>query len=314
MRGLHRPLVVVSAAMTLLALACVAGLWLDDRVLTGAPIWLKPFKFAVSTVIYAMTLAWMISLLDDRRRRIGGRLGNVITVALTVELIAIVGQVLRGRPSHFNVATAFDTAVWSVMAASIMILWVASLGLGLILLRQRIPDRPAALAVRLGLLIAVAGMAVGFLMTGPTPAQLDGMRAGGAPELIGAHSVGVEDGGPGLPIVGWSTIGGDLRVGHFLGLHALQALPLVALGLSLLARRQGFLNEAHRMRLVAVAAFGYAWLTGLVTWQALRGQSLIHPDGLTLAVAAAGAVTLLAGVVWASRARTTAPGGFELAR
>ncbi|MDR7281051.1 hypothetical protein [Catenuloplanes atrovinosus] len=299
---LHRPLAVVSGAMVALAVVCAFGLWLDDRVLVGAPIWLKPLKFAVSIVIYALTLAWMISLLDARRRRTGWWLGTVIAAGLIVEMIAIVGQLLRGRQSHFNVATAFDTAVWAVMAASIMIVFVATLGLGLVLLRQRLTDRPAALAIQLGIGIALAGMAIGFLMTFPTPSQVGALADGAAPTLIGAHGVGVEDGGPGLPVVGWSTAGGDLRVGHFIGLHALQALPLLAFALTPLSRRRPLLADpAVRTRLIATAGVGYAWLTGVVTWQALRGQPVTAPDALTLAVAALGLLTTLTAATWAVR-------------
>ena len=35
----------------------VIGLLVDPRVITGAPAWLKPAKFAISTAIYMLTLA-----------------------------------------------------------------------------------------------------------------------------------------------------------------------------------------------------------------------------------------------------------------
>jgi hypothetical protein len=114
-------------------------------------------------------------------------------------------------------------------------------------------------------------------MTVPTE---DMMTAG----VSGAHSVGVPDGGPGMPVTGWSTTGGDLRIGHFVGLHGLQVLPLLALLLHRSARRWA---ETTRVRLVLVAAVGYALLTGLLTGQALRGQPLLRPDALTLAAFAA---------------------------
>jgi hypothetical protein len=109
------------------------------------------------------------------------------------------------------------------------------------------------------------------------------MDATGREDFFGSHSVGVEDGGPGLPITGWSTEGGDLRISHFLGVHALQLIPLLALGLILLARRYAVLRpEGPRTALVAIGATAYGGLIWLVTWQAERGESLVHPGRSTL--------------------------------
>jgi hypothetical protein len=83
-----------------------------------------------------------------------------------------------------------------------------------------------------------------------------------------------------LPVVGWSTQGGDLRVAHFVGLHGLQILPLVAL--ALVRFGPAWLPMRDRSRLVGVAAAFWIVLILLLSWQALRGQSLIAPDALTL--------------------------------
>lgn len=304
LRQLHRPLIVTAAVMIVLISGTVAGLVFDDRVLLGAPIWLKPFKFTVSLAVYAVTLAWLISLVE-RRARIAWWLGTAIAVAANLEIAVIIGQVLRGRASHFNVATALDAALFSLMGATIVVLWVATAGIAVLLLRQRMADRPAALAIRLGLLVALGGLGVGFLMTSPTAEQRAAMQAA-PPTVIGAHSVGVADGGAGLPLLGWSTEGGDLRIGHFVGMHALQAMPLVALGLALAARRFRRLRaDRVRARLIAVVGGAYAGLTVLVTWQALRGQPLLGPDAATLAAAGVLLTATAMGTVWALTAAAT---------
>ncbi|MDT7743349.1 MAG: hypothetical protein QOE59_2427 [Actinomycetota bacterium] len=311
MRSWNRSLLALTGAMILLALVCVVGLLVDPRTLLGQPIWAKPLKFSVSFALYAPTLAWMISLVrGTRTRRLASRAGTVVAITSVIEMVAIVGQVVRGRASHFDVATPFDTAVWAVMGTSIAVLWVANLVIAVVLLRERSLPPATAWAVRLGLVAALLGMAVAFLMTSPSGYQITQAEATGSMPAAGAHAVGVPDGGPGLPLVGWSTTGGDLRIGHFVGLHALQAIPLLALGLALLAGRVAVLrSERVRAQLVGVGAGAWVGLTLLLTWQALRAQPLLAPDALTLAVGAGLVVTAVgaAAVVIARGSRPVAP-------
>ncbi len=305
---LHRPLVWFAASMGALALVSAVGLAVDDRILVGAPIWAKPFKFSVSFVAYALSLAWMLSLLP-RGRRTGWWAGTVVAGASAVEMVLITLQVVRGTQSHFNQATPFDNTVFQLMGGTVVVLWLGALVIALLLLRARILDRAMAWTVRLSSLIALAGAGVGFLMVSPTPEQL----ATDNPPIVGAHSVGVPDGGPSMPVTGWATTGGDLRVAHFFGMHALQLLPLVLLVLAALATRSArfprlarLSDERVRLRLALTASATYAATFALLTWQALRGQALSAPDGATLA--GAGAIVLLGGAATALSLRPT-PGG-----
>ena len=126
---------------------------------------------------------------------------------------------MRGTTSHFNVSTAFDAGLWSVMAGSIAAVWVATLVISVMLFADPGPDR------------------------GPN----------------------------------------DLRIPHFVGMHGLQLLPLLLIILEALSRRFLVLGGgAVRARLMCVATVGYSAIVTLVTWQALRGQSIVHPDALSL--------------------------------
>ena len=304
-RTWHRPLVLFAAAMAVMTVVSGVGLMVDDRVIAGAAIWAKPFKFAVSFVVYALTLAWMLTLVT-RGRRTGRWAGTVVALASLGEMVIITGQVIRGKRSHFNVATPFDAALYQVMAVTVVVLWAGTLVIAVLLLRARIADRASALAVRAGVFLALAGAGFGFLMTQPTPEQRTAARSGAA-DVVGAHAVGVPDGGPSMPFTGWSTTGGDLRVPHFVGMHALQILPLFLLALLSLAPRVARLRDARvRLRLVRVASGSYAALVALVLWQALRGQPLVHPDRATLVCAALIAARTVAGAYAALRG--TRPG------
>ncbi|GLY68469.1 hypothetical protein [Amycolatopsis taiwanensis] len=277
----NRPMLLFAGLMGVMTVVCVGGLLFDDRILIGAPIWAKPFKFAVSMGIYCLTWAWLASLVA-RGRRLVNLVSAGVVAMLAVEYVIIVGQTVRGRPSHFDVGTSFDRLLYIIMAISAGSLWLGTLALSVPLMRTPIIGAANRLAIRLGAVIALIGIGIAVLMTTPRPGQP------GAQGVVGAHSVGVADDGPGLPILGWSTTGGDLRIPHFFGMHALQALPLFALLLGRLARRFPRLRtERVQTRLVAIAAAVYVALLALVTWQALRGQSIVHPDALTLGVLAA---------------------------
>ena len=282
----HRPLLWLAAAMAGLAFVAFIGLLIDPRTVTGAPLWAKPLKFALSVGIYAVTLSWLIGLLPGtfaRRRRLAWWAGTAAAVFLLVEMVIIVGAAAGGLTSHFNVSTPFHAALWSVMAASIVTVWVAAVPIAVLLLRADLGDPARALAIRAGLLIALVGMGLAFLMTGPTAAQLDDYQG-----IVGAHTVGVADGGPGLPVLGWSTVAGDLRIPHFVGMHALQVLPLAALLLEVLGRRITLLaHPLARRGTLRVLVGLYLGGLALVTGQALAGQSVVQPSALVLALGAA---------------------------
>ncbi|TQK43456.1 hypothetical protein FBY35_4923 [Streptomyces sp. SLBN-118] len=297
-RSWHRPLMVFAASMAVLTVVSGIGMIVDDRILVGSPIWFKPFKFSISLMIYAPALAWMLSM-ATRGRRVGWWAGTVVALAGTIEMVIITGQVIRGKRSHFNYATAFDTLLFNIMGATTITLWVSSMVIAFLLFRSPLADRPAAWAMRLGAAIAVVGAGLGNLMTRPTAQQ---RAEGELAKVIGSHNVGVPEGGPSMPITGWSTTGGDLRIPHFVGMHALQLIPLFLLALISLAPHFARLrDERVRLRLVLVAGGAYAAVVALVTWQALRGQALIHPDGETLAAAAAILLAAVAGSLLALR-------------
>jgi hypothetical protein len=271
---LDRPLLVLAAIMAVTAVVTAILAVVDPVQITGTNGWVKPLKFSISIAIYAVTIALLLTLLPARRARIGRGIAWVVVIGMVVEMAVIVSAVATGTTSHFNVSSPLRGAAWASMGFAIAAVWLVSLVLAVLLWRAS--DDPARrLAIRAGLVIGLAGMAVAFLMTSPTAEQLDSFSG-----IAGAHAVGVADGGPGLPLLGWSTTGGDLRVPHFVGMHALQALPLLAFGLEALRRRVPALeNPGTRFRVVAIVSAGYAVVVVLLTLQALAGIPVTQPFG-----------------------------------
>lgn len=296
-------LLTFAGVLILITLAgTLVGMLVDLLVLTGQPAWVKPAKFASSISIYCFTLLWFLTNIQGYRR-IVGLVAAATAIALVVEEI-ILGQVVRGTTSHFNVATQLDGTLWSIMGLTIEVVLVANLVTMILLLVQRMSDPAFAWALRLGLVVSFVGMGVAVFMVFPTPAQLSAVQTSGTMAIAGAHSVGVEDGGPGLPFIGWSTTGGDLRTAHFLGLPGLQIVPFIGFIIANLG--VGWLGTRERLALVWTAGLTYLGFILLLAWQAWRSQPLIAPDHLTLGVLGAlvlAACSVLVVTLKARRAR-----------
>lgn len=262
--------------LVVLAVALV-GLLVDPRQVLGAPVWLKPAKFAISIAVYCISLTWLFSYLPSfaRTRRV---VGWITVIAMLIEIAIITLQAVRGTTSHFNVSTPLNRALFVVMGVAIVTQTLCSIAVVVALFRQRFDDRALGWGLRLGLALTIAGASVGGAMSRPTEEQLVELGTGRG-TVAGAHTVGAPDGGFGVPVTGWSREHGDLRVAHFLGLHALQVLPLVALGV-----RRMRTSVARRVRLVFAFAASYAAFVGIALWQALRGESLIAPSATMLTV------------------------------
>ncbi len=290
------PLTGVGLLMLVAAAASVVGMLVDPRIITGAPAWLKPFKFAISTAIYSLTLAWIFTWLPDwpRLRRV---VGWTTAIVFVLEVAIIDFQAWRGTTSHFNVSTPLNATLFAVMGSAILVQTLVSVAVAIALWRHRFTDRALGWALRLGMTLTIIGALTGPLMTRPTAAQLAAARAGERMTVVGAHTVGAVDGGPGVPLTGWSREHGDLRAAHFIGLHAVQALALIAVGL-----RRWRRPEAVRVQVLLAAAASYLSLFLLLLVEALRGRSILASDTLlSIGIWAVATILILFSIGFSSR-------------
>jgi len=264
-----RSLFWLAVICVVVAIALVPLWILDSRQLLGVSVWEKPIKFYISAAIFSFTYSWLSSFLTRGNRWVK-LTGLVIAVSLAVELVIIVAMASISETSHFNVSTPTAIAIWSTMATFISFVLFSTIFISLMILFQKQQEFNLKLALALGSVNTSVGMGLAYLMTWPTANQLANYQG-----IAGAHSVGVSDGGPGLPFLGWSTVAGDLRVGHFFGLHSIQVAAIL-LAVTLL------LPIAFRVPLIIVGNSTWLGFVGLVTWQSLRAEPFSSPSELTI--------------------------------
>jgi hypothetical protein len=284
------PCLSLLVLFSLLSLLCSAlGLTFDHRLINGELAWIKPFKFSVSLALYGSSLIFISSFFSSAPRLLKFT-SLAALVGAVAEISAIIVQVFRGAPSHFNFATPLDSALWYVIKLAIMPVALAILAMLVMLMRQKELPQVLGNAIRWGALLTVVGFIPGFLMLMPESLQ----HVFTNHVMIG-HTVGPSSSAQTMPLIGWNAVAGDLRIAHFVGLHALQVLPLIGFAISRLCRG---LSQVRQGALVSISGCTYLALIFLLTWQALRGESIAAPGHSTIAsyitlfAACAGSVSL----------------------
>jgi hypothetical protein len=155
-------------------------------------------------------MAWYCYYLPDFNIRL---FNWSIIVLLGFEIVYIAIQASKGQLSHFNISTSFYAAMYSLMAVAASLVTIYTAYVGFLFFKHSFAELPDyyVWAIRLGIIIFVIFSFQGFAM---------GSRL--------SHSVGAINDNSNWFIVGWSTTVGDLRIAHFIGMHALQVLPLLA--------------------------------------------------------------------------------------
>ena len=247
LHGRHSAWTVTSLGFVALMLLTWLMMAWDSRLLNGVSVWLKPLKFSLSLAVFFGTLAWFAPLTGPRFFSTWpGRLLTTMPIAGAVaEMVYITAQAALGEASHYNTSSPFHEAMYGLMGAVAVVLVTCCLWLGIVVLSRHGWREPYPLAVGIGLFMTFA-LGGGF-----------GLYLGGQ----GSHWVGGSaTDSDGLPLLRWSRDGGDLRVAHFFGMHAMQIVPLV-----------GFLVPHRRDGLgwLLTAALVYAGLTVFTFTQAL---------------------------------------------
>jgi hypothetical protein len=210
----------------------------------GVNAWFKPFKFAVSIGLFSWTMALYCDYLSDFNVT---PFNSTVITLFGFELIYIIFQASKGQLSHFNISTPTHSLIYSLMGLIAVLVTLYTAYIGLLFLTQSFPNLPNyyVWSIRLGILIFIVFSFEGGLM---------GSRMN--------HSVGAINDNSNWWILGWSKTVGDLRVSHFIGMHALQILPLLSF----------YIFKNTKATIVISIIYGLLATTTLV--QALKGKPI----------------------------------------
>jgi hypothetical protein len=207
--------------------------------------WYKPFKFAFSTFLFAWAMAWYCYYLPNFNIKL---FNWSVIILLGFEIFYIAFQASKGQLSHYNVSTPVYAALYSMMAIVATLVTLYTAYIGLLFFTNHFPELPNyyVWGIRLGIVVFVLFSFEGFAM---------GARLN--------HSVGALNDNSNWFIIGWSKTVGDLRVSHFIGMHALQVLPILSY----------YVLKNTKLTIGLSVVYGLLALLTLI--QALKGRPLI---------------------------------------
>lgn len=248
------PLLYRLGFMTLVTgIILVVPMMFDQRLVAGINPWIKPMKFCFSLTVFLWTIAWFLQDLRVNYAKSAKIISRVTGVMMFMEIVIILFQAFRGVPSHFNMSSPFDGILFGLMGVGVGVSTVLSIWMLLLYLVGKTPTHPT---YRMGIILGFVVFLISSWIGGQMISNMQ-------------HSIGVADGGSGVPFLNWSKEGGDLRVAHFFGLHALQVIPFVSYWI------KEKLNS--KLQIVAVAIFSLAFI-GILAFlymQALDGKPFI---------------------------------------
>jgi hypothetical protein len=201
-----------SLAMAFGTVVCLLLPFVDLRQIGGASVWEKPGKFFLSFVVQFITIAWAISLFPKPARGVKTASWIMFAAAL-FELVYIIYRASRGEASHFNTGTLVAGVMYALMGVGALLLTATSAFIGFRLFQNR-DDNIMRHATSIGLML---GAVLGTIGGGHLSSQPSHWIGGDMTDATG------------LLFFNWSTSGGDLRVSHFIGLHAMQIVPFAGL-------------------------------------------------------------------------------------
>ncbi len=172
--------------------------------------WYKPFKFAFSTFLFSWSMGWYCYYLPNFNIQF---YNWTVIILLGFEIFYIAFQANKGQLSHYNISTPVYATLYSMMAIAASLVTIYTGYVGLLFFENSFPDLPNyyVWAIRLSILLFVIFSFEGFAM---------GSRLN--------HSVGALYDNSNWFILGWSKTVGDLRISHFIGMHALQVVPFLS--------------------------------------------------------------------------------------